>query len=246
MAPAFSLLRSASLAGALLLLVGSKGSLAATPIDGISREFSLIPKMKVSTEADATKPDAEGFYCLFDGKTLDGWKVSETPTSIKVDDGAIVCGGARAHAFYDGPVSNHDFKNFELRLQFKTRKGANSGVYFHTAYQESDWPAQGHEAQVNNSFDADPRRTGSLYLVKDVMETPFADDQWHDYDIKVEGQHVTLTVDGKTMVDYTEPVPPPVIDDRPGRKLSHGTIALQAHDPGSLVRFRNIRIKPLP
>jgi hypothetical protein len=50
--------------------------------------------------------------------------------------------------------------------------------------------------------------------------------------------------DGKTTVDYTEPENLQR-KDRPGRKLSHGTFALQAHDPTCEVRFRNLRVRPL-
>lgn len=220
----------------------------------IPRSYFSAPSIRTQTVATETpveqstvpQPDAEGWYSLFDGKTLDGWKAAETPSSFKVEDGLIVCGGNdRGHLFYEGPVHNHDFKDFHLQFEFKTQPGSNSGVFFHTEYQDFDWPAKGHEAQVNNSFKADPRSTGSLYGVKDVLERPFKDDVWNKYDITVHGRHVTLAVNGKTMVDYDEPDPAPVFDDRPGRKLSHGTIALQAHDPGSIVRYRNIRIKPL-
>ena len=49
-------------------------------------------------------------------------------------------------------------------------------------------------------------------------------------------------INGETTVDYTEP------DDlkRPERQLSQGTFALQAHDPGSKVLFRKLRVKVLP
>jgi Domain of Unknown Function (DUF1080) len=90
--------------------------------------------------ADATE-NVDGWISLFDGKTLDGWRASEHRESCSVEDGAIkVGGGGRSHLFYDGPVEDHDFKNFELKLEVKAKPGSNSGVYFHTQYQEEDWP----------------------------------------------------------------------------------------------------------
>ena len=195
--------------------------------------------------ADSESSDGDGWIVLFDGKSLDGWRASEHKDSCKVENGEIVVGGGeRSHLFYDGPVANHDFKNFELKLEAMTKPGSNSGVYFHTEYQEEGWPAKGYEAQVNNTQE-DWRRTGSLYAVKDIDQSPVKDNEWFDYHIIVRGKQITLKVNGESIVDYTEPENPPQPDPTRDRRLTHGTIALQAHDPGSIVRYRNIRIKPL-
>lgn len=186
------------------------------------------------------------WHSLFDGKTLDGWTANEHQDACKVEDGAIRVGGTeRSHLFYSGDVGNHDFKNFQLKLKVMTKPGSNSGVYFHTKYQDEGWPDQGYEAQVNNSH-GDWRRTGSLYAVKDVRSSPAKDDEWFDYLITVDGKHITLEVNGETTVDYTEPENPPHLAEMPGRKLSSGTIALQAHDPNSIVYYKDIQIKMLP
>ena len=183
-----------------------------------------------------------GWVSLFDGKSLDGWTASENKASCRVEDGAILVGGERSHLFYSGPVDDHNFTDFELKLEVMTTPGSNSGVFFHTEYQETDWPAKGHEAQVNNT-QKDWRRTGSLYGVKDLRETPVKDNEWFDYHIIVRGKQVTLKINGKTVNEYTEAGDAAKLADRPGRRFSGGTIALQAHDPGSLVYYRNIRIK---
>lgn len=200
-----------------------------------------------SVDRDEVQPAAnDGWTSLFDGESLDGWRASENK-SFKVEDGMIVVHGARSHLFYEGPVNNHDFKNFELKAEVLTKPNSNSGIYFHTEYQEEGWPDKGYEVQVNNSFKADPRVTGSLYGVKDVMnDSPVGDDKWFEYDIIVKDKHVTLNINGKKVNEYTEPDEPRHLRDFPGRLISHGTIALQGHDPGSEVHFRNIRIKPLP
>lgn len=183
-----------------------------------------------------------GWVSLFDGESLDGWSASENRDSCRVEDGVIAVGGERSHLFYSGEVDDHNFEDFELKLDVMTKPGSNSGVFFHTKYQETDWPAKGHEAQVNNSH-SDWRRTGSIYAVKDVRESPVDDNEWFEYHIIVRGKTVTLKVNGETVNEYTEEEGSPQLAERPERKLSSGTIALQSHDPGSLVYYRNIRIK---
>ena len=200
--------------------------------------------MSAAVRAD-NAPDADGFIALFDGKSLEGWSPSEKKDSWAVEDGTIVAKSGRSHLFYSGPVHDHDFKNFELKADVMTKPGSNSGIYFHTEYQETDWPFKGYEAQVNNTH-TDWKRTGGLYDVVDIRESPAKDDEWFEYDILVQDKHIVLTVNGKQTVDYTEPEGGPKVKDKPGRMLSHGTIALQGHDPKSETHFKNIRIKPLP
>ena len=74
-----------------------------------------LPSLKT---ADAPK---SGWVSLFDGKTLNGWKISEHPETFSVKDGAIVVHGERAHLFYEGDVNNHNFKNYEFKATVMTR-----------------------------------------------------------------------------------------------------------------------------
>ena len=212
----------------------------------------LVPLLSlIARAADAPpapdKPDADGFVELFNGKDLAGWKVGKNADSWRVENGEIVVHGpGPSHLFYDGPVHNHDWKNFHLKAQVLARPNANSGIYFHTKFQEEGWPSQGFEAQVNNTYKPDPKKTGGLYAVKDVMNvSPVEDDKWFSYEIIVEGKHVTIKIDGKTTTDWTEPDPPTPPKGMSGRVLQHGTIALQGHDPGSEVHFKSVKIKAL-
>jgi len=125
-----------------------------------------------------------------------------------------------------------------------TEPGSNSGIYFHTTYQEGGWPEKGFEVQVNNSH-TDWRRTGSLYAVVDVKEQWVKDNVWFTEHITVQGKRVIIKINDRTVVDYTEPeniVPPKGME---GRVISSGTFALQGHDPKSKVYFKNIMVKPL-
>ncbi len=183
----------------------------------------------------------EGWESLFDGKTLNGWKASENKNTFSVRDGMIVAAGPRSHLFYVGPIQNANFKNFELKAEVMTKPGSNSGIYFHTEYQETGWPSKGYEAQVNNTH-TDWRKTGSLYAVKDVNESPTKDNEWFTEHIIVRDKRIIIKVNGKTMVDWTEPEDF-ALEGQPGRKLSSGTFALQGHDPKSVVYFKNIMVK---
>ena len=187
-------------------------------------------------------PDASsGWVSLFDGKTLNGWKANENPQSCRVEDGAIVVNGDRSHLFYVGEVGDGNFKNFEFKCDVKTLPQANSGIYIHTKYQDNGWPTRGYEAQVNNTS-GDKRKTGGLYGIQDVFTAPAKDNEWFDYHIIVNGKRIIVKIDGETTADYTEPEDL----DRGDRRLSSGTFALQAHDPGSKVLYRNLRVKALP
>jgi hypothetical protein len=194
----------------------------------------------------ATSPlaaEEDGWICLFDGKTFSGWKkADENPDAWKIEDGALVCVGSRCHLFYDGP--EQPFVNFEFEAEVMTTPGSNSGIYFHTEYQATGWPKQGYEVQVNNTH-RDPVKTGSLYGTVKIFEAPAEDNKWFKETIIVQGKKVTVKVDGKTLVEYTEPADKQKDGDF-NRVLGKGTFALQAHDPNSKVYFRKIRVKKLP
>ena len=181
-------------------------------------------------------PPATDWVPLFDGRTLDEWRASEHPATFRVEQGELVVHGPRAHLFYDGPAMHRLAGDFELQLEARTRRGANSGIYLRTAFQPTDWPSHGYEVQVNNSH-TDWRRTGSLYGLQDVRES-LPDDQWFTVRAIVQGRRIRVFVDGRQTVDYTEP------PDSTTR-LTGGTIALQGHDPDSEVRYRNVRVRSL-
>jgi hypothetical protein len=186
-----------------------------------------------------TAPPAAGWQPLFDGRSLEGWRASENKETFTVRDGIITARGPRSHLFYVGPVNNANFTNFEIKVDVMTEIGSNCGIYFHTEYQEEGWPAKGFEVQVNNTH-TDPKKTGSLYGIKDCNHVSRAFDyEWFTEHIIVQGTRVTIRVNGHTVVEWTQP------EDSP-RKLSSGTFALQGHDPASVVHFRNILVRPLP
>jgi hypothetical protein len=184
----------------------------------------------------------EGFVSLFDGKTFDGWKAAtENSDTWKIEDGALVTRGPRCHLYYVG--DGQAFTNFEFKAEVMTEPNSNGGIYFHTKYQETGWPSQGFECQVNVS-QSDWKKTGSLYDLVNLGHTPAQDNKWWTQHIIVNGNKVTVKIDDIVVLEYTEPR-----GAQPGRgfsrKIGSGTFAFQAHDPNSVVRIRNVRVKRL-
>ena len=184
----------------------------------------------------------EGFVSLCDGQTFNGWKpATEHTNTWKIEDGAFVTRGDRCHLFYVG--DEKPFRNFELKVDVMTERGANGGIYFHTKYQETGWPKFGFETQVNVT-QSDWKKTGSLYDVASLGYTPAKDNEWWTQHITVQTNRVTVRINNVTVLEYNEPP-----GAQPGssytRKLDQGTFALQAHDPKSVVRYKNIRVKRL-
>jgi hypothetical protein len=198
---------------------------------------------KALSDDKKNKPvNEKGFKTIWDGKTFNGWKIAEPEkNSWTIEDGAIIAHGNRSHLFYVG--DDKPFVNFELKVEVMTEPKSNGGIYFHTAWQESGWPKNGFEVQVNQSH-GDWKKTGSLYDVVNVKENYANDNEWYTYDIIVKDKHVTVKVKDQVVVDWEQPA-----DHQPGkdftRILDKGTFAFQAHDPGSVVRYRNIRVKRL-
>ena len=191
--------------------------------------------MLASALTAADNADDEGWIVLFDGKSLDGWKASENPDNWTVEDGALAGHGDRSHLFYVG----REFKNFHFKTDVMINKGGNSGIFFHSKLEEG-WPTLGYESQVNNTH-ADPVKTGSLYYVVKVFESAAKDGEWWTQEIIVEGKRITMKVNGKTLYEYDEPE-----GVTSTHKLSQGLFAFQQHDPGSHVRYKNVKVKPLP
>lgn len=177
----------------------------------------------------------DGWIDMFNGKNLDGWKANEHQDSFAVKDGTIRVNGERGHLFY----MDQEFDDFVFETDVKTTPGSNSGIYFHTAWQDEGWPATGHEIQVNISH-TDPVKSGSLYNRVKLFDVPAKDNEWYKCQIRVEGNTLRVSINGKLLYEYVQPD-----DVKTQPMISSGRFALQAHDPKSVVYFRNLRVKPL-
>jgi hypothetical protein len=179
--------------------------------------------------AAAPSPADDGWISMFDGKTLNGWKANERPESWTVRDGAITGDGEASHLFW----MERECENCEFKADFKISKGGNSGMYFRTAFGPG-FP-KGYEAQVNSSH-TDPVRTGSLYNFVKILETLVPEETWGNQHIIAQGNHIIIKVNDKVTVDTIES----------SNRYTKGYLALQQHNKGSVVQYRNLMFKPLP
>ena len=149
---------------------------------------------------------AADWISLFDG-TLDQWQANEAEETFRAVGGKIVAHGTRSHLFYRGDDNKADFKNFEFEAEVKALAGANSGIYFHTRFQDEGWPEQGFEVQINNSqlehnCYLEMKKTGSLYGIRNIYKAMAADDTWFTLRITVRDKHVQIWVDQVLLVDH--------------------------------------------
>lgn len=186
-----------------------------------------------------TEAGEEGFEPLFDGKTLAGW---EGDLQLwKAENGAIVgdSPGIKRNEFL---ATTKRFGDFELRLEFKLRKGeGNSGVQFRSQRIAGKSAVSGYQADIGEKYWGclydESRRDRILVQAPAELEKKLHPDDWNSYAIRAEGNHITIRLNGLTTVDYRED------DDTIARQ---GIIALQVHSGGPLrVEFRKLRIREL-
>jgi Domain of Unknown Function (DUF1080) len=191
----------------------------------------ILSCMLVCLAADdaAPQPGKDGWVSMFDGKTLDGWKAGQNPQSWSVKDGAIVGDGPVSHLFW----MTQECENCEFRAEVKLNHSGNSGMYVRAAFGPG-FP-KGYEAQVENTS-PDPQKTGSLYGFSKVTEQLIPDDTWWTQDVIVQGNHFVIKINGKVVTDYVEAT----------NKYTKGYLALQQHNQGSVVQYRNLMMRPLP
>ncbi|HEX4167182.1 MAG TPA: DUF1080 domain-containing protein [Bryobacteraceae bacterium] len=173
--------------------------------------------------------EQNAWISMFDGKTLEGWKANENPDSWSAKDGMIVGDGQESHLFW----MIRKCTNCEFKADVKISDGGNSGMYFRTAFGHG-FP-QGYEAQVNSTH-PDPVRTGSLYNFVKIYKELVPPDTWFNQHIIAHGNHIVIEVNDKQVVDF--------IDEKDS--FVDGYLALQQHNKGSVVMFKNLMMKPLP
>ena len=189
-----------------------------------------------STSQEAATEDSE-YVSLFNGENLDGWTIYGTEKWY-VEDGLLVCeSGPDAQYGYLG--TNENYKNFELKLQFKQEANGNSGVFFRSNIEGtkiSGWQVEVAPPNSDTGGIYESYGRGWLVRIPDEKENILNMGEWNDMTIRVNGDEVTTFLNGEQMVQLT--------DKKIGK--ANGCIALQIHDGGGIkVRWRNIRLKSL-
>ncbi|MCM8525922.1 MAG: DUF1080 domain-containing protein [Lentisphaeraceae bacterium] len=207
--------------------------------------FSLLFVLSLFSSCCTTAPLA--YTYLFNGKDLTGWKGTHGSDSYSIKDGVlkVQSTGGGQHLLYTAKK----YKDFELVVVSKSEPSSNSGIYFHTdgtSRVKAGWLHNGYEAQLN-STEKEKRKTGSLYAIQDVAESPVDETKWFTMKVRVEGKRIQIWVNGKQTADYTEPENPERPKNRIGRLLNPngGYIALQAHDTKSVWYFKEVKIREL-
>jgi hypothetical protein len=185
----------------------------------------------------------DGWTSLFNGKDLTGWKPSENVATFSVKDGAIVSQGARSHCFYVGDFHNHTFKDFELKVDVMTLPGSNGACLSTPSIKTRGGRGRDSRFRSTTLIKAIRERRRALYEVEDVKKQLVDDNKWFTEDITVKGDTIVVKVDGVVAAQWTEPADWAGTKNFPGRRNAPGTIALQGHDAGSTVFYKNIRIK---
>ena len=219
-----------------------------------SRRLVPLLALAVVFSAGATVLAAdEGWTPLFDGKTLDGWKVNGGVATYKVEDGAIV--GTTAAGSPNTFLCKGDYKDFVLELEVKCDPALNSGVQVRSHVYGKDDPdpknsrragvVYGPQCEIARKdtgtagrFYDEGRRGQWLDEIKPEAKDVFKDDGWNRYRIVVQGDRYRSWVNGVAACDFTD-----ILD-------GHGLIGLQVHgiakDQGPYqVRWRNVRIREL-
>jgi Domain of Unknown Function (DUF1080) len=186
---------------------------------------------KNNSSADIDDDDGD-FASVFDGKTLDGWKMAGDGTfRIVESDTSLQSEGGMGLLWYSERIYN----NFILKLEWKVSdEGDNSGVFVRFP-DPDDNPniavREGYEIQIDDKADNPMHQTGAIYDFatpnKIVSKSP---GQWNTMEIQTQDQSYTVVINGHKVTEFT------------GSRMTEGYIGLQAHDDRSKVSFRNILI----
>lgn len=184
------------------------------------------------------------FVKLFDGKTLDGWKMAGKGNFLIIEsENALLTYGGMGLLWYYKKI----FKDFILTLEWKVSNGSdNSGIFvrFPNPYNDPNIAIEyGYEIQIDDIGlpDGDPiHKTGAIYNYKGsspktkYLSKPLVVGKWNTFVIYVIKQYYSVTLNGEK-----------VVTNFVGNKSLEGFIGLQNHDDRSKVFFRNIMIKEL-
>jgi hypothetical protein len=173
----------------------------------------------------------QGWILLFDGTTLNGWESRPTfepgnKGDWSVANGALVCGGSVPSWI----STNDSFSDYRLTLEFRGPEKVNSGIFLRSQ-KEGQPHVSGYELQI---WDYQPAGYNTGSLVGSVKAEPvrIRPNEWNKYDITAMGDHFTIVLNGKTVLDARD------------SKHSKGVIGFQCQKD-QRIEFRNIKLQPL-
>ncbi|WP_419999251.1 ThuA domain-containing protein [Streptomyces boninensis] len=189
-----------------------------------------------AAHADA-RPEL-GYSALFDGTSTTGWKQAG-PGSFELADGTLSSVGGMGLFWYEAK----ELHAYSLKLSWKMDGDSNSGIFIGFPPSDDPWTAvdNGYEIQID-ATDVVEKTTGSVYgfqsadiAARDAALNPPG--EWNTYELRVEGEHLQIWLNGAKINDFT--------NAEPARSLVDGHIGIQNHGDADHVSFRNIRVKEL-
>ena len=196
---------------------------------------------------------ADEWKQLFNGRDLTGWK-HVGPGSMTVEDGLIHTHGGMGLLYWTGGKLG----DCDIRVVYRMRDhNDNSGVFVRIPLEpREEWmPVHyGYEVQIDNqpedSGENEYHVTATLYsLTKPLARPGKPGPEWNTMDIKLDGPHTVVVLNGVKVTDYTEgdPVPERKFNFEPerGRRPNQGYIGLQNHSDNDIVFFKEVAVKML-
>jgi hypothetical protein len=181
----------------------------------------------VPAAENALSPEeiAQGWILLFDGQTTFGWEAA-SKADWRVEDGAIKVSSGEPGLL----CTTSDFGDYELVVDFRAPPTTNSGVFLRTPLKPTNPQADCYELNIAGPG-VSPFTTGG-FVGRQKAEGAEHTGRWQTFDVRAEGGHFTVKLDGRQVLDYTDPQP-----------IGRGRIGLQLNS--GPVEFRNVKLRPL-
>jgi hypothetical protein len=180
----------------------------------------------VELSPPAASQSGPGWTQLFDGKTLDGW-TQTGEANWRVEDGAIVADkGKGGHL-----VTKASYKNLMIYSEFWSDEEANSGIFVRCKDPKAIGARSCYEVNIFDKRPDPSYGTGAIVYFAEVNPMPKAAGKWNTYEIRAQGPHMTVTLNGVKTADAND------------SKHPRGPFALQYG--AGVVKFRNVQVRPL-
>ncbi len=213
------------------------------------KRIALITCLVIPLFLLVTVSEEAGFVSLFDGKTLNGWILSEKQgRGYVVENGLVVCpadGGGNLFTV-------KQYSNFVFRFEFRLESNSNNGIGIRAPLQ-GDAAYVGMEIQIldNNGPEYKGKLRPAQYhgSIYDVIPAKLGflknTGEWNKEEITANGRQITVKLNGTTIVDANldSIKDPQILKKHPGLARTRGHIGFLGHD--TRVEFRNIRVKDL-
>jgi hypothetical protein len=211
--------------------------------------LALFATAALVVAADGSSGD-DGFTPLFNGKDTTGWVYGDNKAGkgYQVENGVLFC------TVKDGGnlFTEKEYGDFVFRFEFKLEENGNNGVGIRSPLK-GDPAYVGMEIQILDDYGKEYKGKlrpaqyhGSIYDVVPAKQGALKPaGQWNTEEITAKGRHITVKVNGQTIVDANldDVKDPATLKKHPGLQRTTGHIGFLGH--GARVEFRNMRVKEL-